>query len=229
MEGRILGTHRQGECCHLSTRANVWGIVLAAGAGSRFGEKKQFLKLGDLRLVDRSVRTTDLVCAGLVLVVPEGFQWDGNPVESVVTGGETRTGSARRGLEAVPPSAEFIVVHDAAHPLAPRRLFEELIAAVQEPGVDAALPILPTTDTVMRVRLGHVVETVPREGLVTVQTPQAFRANALRAAHEHGGEASDDSVLVQRLGARIKTIPGDPRNIHIATEDDLAIANRLQE
>jgi len=121
----------------------------------------------------------------------------------------------------------LILVHDAAHPLAPTSLLESLIEAVREEGVDAALPVLPTRDTVMRVEGDRVVATIPRGGLVTVQTPQAFRAHVLRAAHELGGDASDDSVLVQRMGAGIKLVAGDPRNIHIATREDLAIADGL--
>jgi 2-C-methyl-D-erythritol 4-phosphate cytidylyltransferase len=161
------------------------------------------------------------------LVLPRATLWEGEPVAEVVVGGETRIESARRGLEAVPKSAEIVVVHDAAHPLASSGLFEAVIGAVREAEVDAALPVVPTTDTTMRVQRGQVVETLSREGLVSVQTPQAFRASVLRAAHERGGNASDDSVLVQRLGARIRTVPGEAVNIHITTEDDLAIVARL--
>ncbi|MGH2729720.1 MAG: IspD/TarI family cytidylyltransferase [Actinomycetota bacterium] len=202
-------------------------MVLAAGAGERFGQRKQFLKLGGVRLVDHSVETMSRVCAGLVLVLPSGSLWDGRSVDDVVEGGATRIDSASQGLAAVPPDVQLILVHDAAHPLAPTSLMESLIEAVRQEGVDAALPVLPTRDTVMRVEGDRVVETIPRRGLVTVQTPQAFRANVLRRAHERGGDASDDSVLVQRMGANIKLVAGDPRNIHIATKEDLAMAERL--
>jgi 2-C-methyl-D-erythritol 4-phosphate cytidylyltransferase len=211
----------------LSVRTGIWGIVLAAGTGSRFGERKQFLRVADTRPVDLAVRATASACEGLVLVLPRGFFWQGEPVAEVVVGGETRIESARRGLEVVPPSAEIVVIHDAAHPLASQSIFESVIAAVREEGIDAAFPVIATKDTVMRVRQDQVVETVLREGLVTVQTPQAYKARVLRAAHERGREASDDSVLVQGLGAVIKPVPGESINIHITTEDDLAMVGRL--
>jgi 2-C-methyl-D-erythritol 4-phosphate cytidylyltransferase len=205
----------------------VWGIVLAAGTGERFGERKQFLRVAGTRPVDLAVRATTCACDATVLVLPRGTSWEGEPVAEVVEGGNTRIESARRGLAAVPSSAEIVVIHDAAHPLASRRLFETVIAAVRGADIDAAFPVAPINDTVMRLRGNVVVETIPREGLVTVQTPQAFKAKVLRAAHERGGAASDDSVLVQRLGASINTVPGESTNIHIATEGDLAIVARL--
>ena len=183
--------------------------------------------MGGSRLVDISVRVTASVCQEVVLVLPSGYSWQGEPVTRVVVGGETRIDSARRGLDAVPTSAQVVLVHDAAHPLASKRLLDSLIRAVEQPSVDAALPALPTKDTVMRTRDDEVVETVPRKGLVWVQMPYAFKANVLRAAHSHGGQAADESVLVQRLGARIKTIPGEASNIHVATREDLAIVARL--
>ena len=206
----------------------TWGVVLAAGSGSRYGERKQFRALGGRRLVDWSVMALQPVCSGVVLVLPAEAQWDGPEVDVVVPGGETRIESARRGLEAVPATAAYVLVHDAAHPLASRALVESLLSAVRELGVDAALPVLSTRETVMRVDQDHVIETIPREGLVTVQTPQAFRAKALRAAHRRGGQVSDDSVLVQQMGATIRAVPGEPGNIHITTVDELAIAERLQ-
>jgi 2-C-methyl-D-erythritol 4-phosphate cytidylyltransferase len=211
----------------LANDVEVWGIVLAAGGGSRFGERKQFQRLGSLRLVDHSVLATASVSVGVVLVLPEGAVWDGPPVTRLATGGVTRIASARAGLAAVPTSARIILIHDAAHPLATRDLFESLIDAMRDPAVDAAIPVLPTTDTIVHSRGGRVVGTVRREGLVSVQTPHAFKADVLRAAHKHGGHASDDSVLVYKSGASIKVIQGDPRNIHIATRSDLSIAEKL--
>jgi 2-C-methyl-D-erythritol 4-phosphate cytidylyltransferase len=223
---RLLADERQ-EGRHLSSPHAAWGIVLAAGSGSRLGAKKQFLKVGGSRLVDLSVRVTASVCREVVLVLPSGYSWQGEPVTRVVAGGKTRIDSARRGLDAVPSSAQIVLIHDAAHPLASKRLLDSLIRAVQQSEVDAVLPALPTKDTVMRVQDDDVVEIVPREGLVWVQMPYAFKTDVLRAAHARGGEATDESVLVQRLGARIKTIPGEASNIHVATRDDLAIVARL--
>jgi 2-C-methyl-D-erythritol 4-phosphate cytidylyltransferase len=205
----------------------VWGVVLAAGTGSRFGGRKQFLMLGDRRLVDHAVSTTVSVSSGVVLVLPRGVEWEGPPVTTLAIGDATRIGSARSGLRKVPSSAGIILIHDAAHPLASKTLFASLIDAMREPGVDAAIPVIPATDTIMRARHGRVVDAIPRDGLVSVQTPQAFKAEVLRAAHRHGGQASDDSVLVQEYGATIKVVEGDPRNIHVTTATELRLAERL--
>ena len=206
---------------------DIWGLVLAAGSGSRFGDKKQFLEINGQRLVDLSLQTTASVCAGVVLVLPVGCSWDGAPVDAIVAGGATRIGSARNGLEAIPGSARLILIHDAAHPLASRALFLSLLDAMEDPTVDAALPVVPAVDTVMRIGDSGVSETIRREGLVVVQTPQVFRADVLRAAHLQGGDVSDDSVLVQRAGAKIKTIPGEVGNLHMTTKEDLPTISRL--
>ena len=78
-----------------------------------------------------------------------------------------------------------------------------------------------------RVDGDHVVETIARDALVAVQTPQAFRTDALRAAHTAGGEATDDAALVEAAGGRVVIVPGDPRNLKITTPDDLVVAAAL--
>jgi 2-C-methyl-D-erythritol 4-phosphate cytidylyltransferase len=139
----------------------------------------------------------------VVLVVPPGRTTDGDHgADLVVEGGATRTQSVRRGLAAVPQTAEVIVVHDAARPLAPDALFREVIAAVTSGGAGGAIPGL-------------------RDTLVAVQTPQAFAADLLRRAHAAGTEATDDAALVEALGATVRVVPGDPRNLKITTPADL--------
>ncbi len=186
------------------------GIVVAAGSGSRFGVPKQFETVAGARLVDRAVDAVADACDDVVLVLPAGVAWDGRPVAASVPGGSTRSASVRAGLDAVAGSAAVVVVHDAARPLAPPALFEAVIEAVRA-GADAAVPGLPISDTVKRVDGDHVVETIARDSLVTVQTPQAFRTDALRAAHTAGGEATDDAALVEAAGGRVVVVPGDPR------------------
>lgn len=198
----------------------IWAIVLAAGTGTRFGQHKQFACLGGRRIVDRAVETAASACDAVVVVLPRGVAWDGPPVAVAVAGGETRAASVRHGLSAVPPDAAIIVVHDAAHPLAPRQLFESVISAMGD-GIDGAAPVLPVTDTLARVRAGRIGETLPRHGVLTLQVPFAFRAEVLRAAHARHIEASDDVSLVVGLGGTIAVVPGDPRNIHVATPEDL--------
>ena len=205
---------------------DTWGIVVAGGTGSRFGVPKQFEIVAGARLVDRAVAAVAAACDEVVVVLPAGVAWDGRPVAATVPGGSTRSASVRAGLDAVASSAAVVVVHDAARPLAPPALFEAVIGAVRA-GADAAVPGLPIPDTVKRVHDDHVVETIARDGLRAVQTPQAFRSDALRAAHTAGGEATDDAALVEAAGGRVVVVPGDPRNLKITTPDDLTLAAAL--
>jgi len=204
----------------------VWAIVLAAGTGMRFGGVKQFTSLDGRRLVDVVVDTAASVCDEVVVVLPAGVEWDGSPVVAAIQGGPTREASVRCGLADVPSGVGVVVVHDAAHPLASPALFEAVIAAVGA-GVDGAVPGLPLSETLKRVDGARSVANVARHGLVMVQTPHAFRARALRAAHASGGEATDDSVLVEAVGGSVVVVPGEPFNIHVTTADDLEMARRL--
>ena len=208
---------------------SVWCVVVAAGAGSRFGLLKQYEDLGGRRVVDWSVAAARAIAGrpgidGVVLVVPAERAGEPEPTaDVVVAGGATRSESVRCGLAAVPPTAEIVVVHDAARPLAGAALFEAVVSAVA-PGVDAAIPGIPVADTIKQVAGDVVTATVDRAELVVVQTPQAFRADALRRAHADGGEATDDAALVEAQGGSVVVVPGDPRNVKITTPTDLAVA-----
>lgn len=167
------------------------------------------------------------VADGVVLVVPGGHLAADVPAadvpaaDVVVAGGATRSDSVRAGLAAVPAGADVVVVHDAARPFSSPALFEAVVAGVRA-GADAVIPGLPILDTVKRVVDGRVVGTVDREGLVTVQTPQAFAAAALRRAHAGGGVATDDAALVEAAGGKVVVVPGDPANTKITLRGDLA-------
>lgn len=176
--------------------------------------------------MDHAVRTAGGACDEVVVVLPPGHQWDGPPVAAVVDGGARRSDSVRNGLEAVPAAAEIVVVHDAARPLASPDLFQAVVAAVAA-GADAAVPVLPVVDTLKRVRDDEVVETVDRSDLVAVQTPQAFRAEVLRRAHERGADATDDAALVEVSGGTVRVVPGDQRNVKLTTAVDLEVAAAL--
>lgn len=163
------------------------------------------------------------VCEGVVLTLPADHTWEGAPVAAIVTGAGHRSGSVRAALAAVPASAEIIVVHGAAHPLASEGLFRRVIDEVQS-GAAAAAPGLPPSDVIGQVVDEELTELVGRDGLVTLQTPCAFRAPVLRAAHEQGLEANEDIGLVMSLGERVRIVPGEPWNLHIVTRDDLETA-----
>jgi 2-C-methyl-D-erythritol 4-phosphate cytidylyltransferase len=212
----------------------VWSIVVAGGSGRRFGEPKQFATLGGRPVFEWSVDACRAVSDGVVVVVPEAA--DAHAItgaDVVVTGGATRADSVRNGLDAVPSEAEFVVVHDAARPLAPPSVFVAVLEALSEDGVDGAVPGLAPSDTIKVVdEAMNVTSTLDRAELVAVQTPQAFRAPALRAAHaqsttQPGTPATDDAMLVEASGGRVRVVPGHAGNLKITTPEDLATAERL--
>lgn len=209
----------------------VWTIVVGAGSGARFGGLKQYETLGDARVIDRSVAVARSACDGVVVVVPAADA----EREGGVAGGATRSDSVRAGLAAVPADAAVICVHDAARPFASAALYRAVIEAVRG-GADGAVPGVPVTDTIKVTAIGadgtvRVASTPDRSTLVAVQTPQAFVASALRAAHaasvaaDH--PATDDAMLLEASGARVVVVPGEADNCKITTPDDLEWARAL--
>ena len=201
----------------------AWAIVVAGGAGARYGGAKQFSVLGGRRLVDWAVLAAARMCE-VVLVLPEDqvgrVALDVQP-GVVVAGGATRSASVRAGLAMVPDGVEVVVVHDAARPLAHPGLFAAVIQAVAD-GADGAVTAVPVADTLKRGAAdGSVLDTVDRTGLWAVQTPQAFRLDALRAAHAGDPEATDDAGLVEANGGRVVVVPGDRRNLKVTDPADL--------
>jgi 2-C-methyl-D-erythritol 4-phosphate cytidylyltransferase len=209
----------------------VWAIVVAAGEGRRFGGQKQFTPVGGRLIVEWAVDAARAAADGVVLVVPPSRIADASSHAGcaiVVAGGPTRAGSVRAGLGRVPPTAEIVIVHDAARPLASADLFAAVVAAVHG-GADAAIPCLPVADTLKLVRGDRVVATVDRTGLNAVQTPQAFRLEVLRRAHEGCPEATDDAALVEAIGGVVVAVPGEARNRKITDPSDLALVGTWLE
>jgi 2-C-methyl-D-erythritol 4-phosphate cytidylyltransferase len=204
----------------------TWAIVVAGGSGHRFGAPKQFARLAGVAVVDRALATAQEACDHAVVVVPAGSVWRPPSGVAIARAGATRSDSVRAGLAAVDRGAGIVVVHDAARPLASRALFAAVIDAIRA-GADAAIPAIPVVDTLKRVADGRVVETVARDGIVAVQTPQAFRAEALRAAHVHGGIDTDDAALVEMHGGTVVTVPGEQRNLKVTVAADLELAHAL--
>ncbi len=197
----------------------IWTIVVGGGSGQRFGMPKQYELLGDVRVIDRSVAVARAASDGVVVVVPP----EDADREGAVAGGVTRSDSVRAGLAVVPTEATIVCVHDAARPLASAELYRRAIAAVHD-GADAAIPSIAVADTIKVVSDGIVVSTPDRSTLVAVQTPQAFRAGVLRAAHESGGDATDDAALVEQLGGVVVVVDGEVSNRKITVPDDLVWA-----
>jgi 2-C-methyl-D-erythritol 4-phosphate cytidylyltransferase len=202
---------------------------VAAGTGTRFGGPKQFAVLGEVSVLARSVATAVASVDGVVVVAAlehlERTRLEVATVAAhvvVVAGDATRAGSVRNGLAAVPDDAAIVLVHDAARPFASRSLYADVIAAVVA-GADAVVPAIAVVDTIRSLDGG----VVPRDRLVAVQTPQGFRASALRTAHEGSPEATDDATLVEAVGGLVVVVPGAATNLKVTTPVDLVIAEAL--
>jgi 2-C-methyl-D-erythritol 4-phosphate cytidylyltransferase len=212
---------------------------VAGGSGTRLGASlpKAFVPLAGRPLLAHAVATSMRVrdVAALVIAVPHGYADRRHPIyrgwlpqaATLVPGGAERSDSVAAGLAAL-PDGDVVLVHDAARCLAPASMFERLIDAVRG-GAAAVVPGIPVVDTIKAVDAeGWVVSTPERAGLRIAQTPQGFRRDILVRAHELGGSAAtDDAVLVERLGERVLVIDGDPLAAKITTRDDLRAAERL--
>jgi 2-C-methyl-D-erythritol 4-phosphate cytidylyltransferase len=214
---------------------SVWAILVAAGRGERLGldRPKAFANLGDEPLLAESLRRLEASpwVDEIVLVAPPGWEEPAilvaeeegcGKVRACVPGGETRSDSVRAGLAEVPVDALVVLVHDAARPLVSDEIIERVLAPLSE-GWDGAVPGLPVGDTLKRVGAdGGVEETVVRDGLWAVQTPQAFAADVFRrAAQANDAEATDCAGLVEAAGGRVKVVDGDPHLLKVTSEADL--------
>jgi 2-C-methyl-D-erythritol 4-phosphate cytidylyltransferase len=210
--------------------ATVWTIIVGGGRGQRFGRPKQYEAVDHRRVIDVSRDVAGACTDGVILVVPAADV----EREGGVAGGQTRSASVRAGLAAVPASADVICVHDAARPLASPAIYRRVIDAVLD-GADAAIPAVAVSDTIKTIDRpvdaasdgwGRVVETPDRARLVAVQTPQAFRADLLRAAHDSGSDATDDAALVESAGGTVVVVRGETDNRKITEPGDLEWARR---
>ncbi len=206
--------------------AGVWCIVVAGGSGSRYGGLKQFEELSGQRVIDRSVETAAQTCEGVVVVLPAEFlKAEAGRFGArgrVVAGGATRAESVRAGLAVLPESAEYVLVHDGARPLASRELFRRVIEALHG-GASGVIPAVHVPDTLRSVNGG----TVDRESVRAVQTPQGFPFEVIRQAHSDLGEATDDAGLVERLGHQITLVEGERLNMKLTEPADLLLAASL--
>jgi len=221
---------------------SVWAVLAAAGRGERLGSDrpKAFAKLRDRPLLAESLERLEASdwIDEIVIVAPPGWEEPSilvaeeiaaTKVSSAVTGGESRSESVRLALEEVPAEAAVVLVHDAARPLLPAEVIERVLAPLSE-GWDGVVPVVPLADTVKRVEGDRVVETLPRDDLVAVQTPQAFLADTLRrAVSGEVSSATDCASLVEAQGGRIKVVEGDPRLLKVTDADDLALVESWLE
>jgi 2-C-methyl-D-erythritol 4-phosphate cytidylyltransferase len=215
-------------------------IIPAAGGGSRTGGTvpKQYVELLGVPVLTRTLRAFAELPDCLRIVVAVAPDWAerarscAGEMEKVVfvEGGAERQESIARAIDSADPSSDLLLVHDAARPCLSRRLIERVVEAAERFG--AAIPTLPIAETVKRVDDdGVIVETIPRDRLLTAQTPQGFRTDLLRAAYAHarsrGILGTDDASLVEAYGAPVRVVDGETENIKITYPDDFRRAEEF--
>lgn len=207
----------------------VAAILVAAGAGTRLdaGQPKAFCTVNGMTLLDHALarfRDHDAV-RDVIAVVPAPLLSSIEGV-TVVAGGEERHDSVAAGLAALADDVDYVLVHDAARPFVPAEVISRVIDAL-EAGAQAVVPAIPVVDTIKRVFEDVVVETVERSALRSVQTPQGFRRSVLVEAHAAGGAATDDALMVERLGISVTVVAGSEESFKITTPRDLRLAEAL--
>jgi len=225
---------------------DVAAIIVAAGQGTRFGSDipKQFLLLQNRPIIVHTLERLQSAAAISQIVVVVGKEWVSymgreiisryqfDKISAVVAGGKERQDSVVAGLQALPTPHEIVVVHDAVRPLFSLNLLERVIKSCDT--FDAGVPGLPPRDTVKRIDGDRVIETVPRESLRLIQTPQAFRCQNLLQAFGQASKinfySTDEAALVEKFGGRVGWVEGEETNLKITTPHDLKIAELfLQE
>ncbi len=198
----------------------VWGVVVAAGLGLRFGGLKQHVELRGMPIWQLARQA--LLDGGVDAVVVVG------PVEGGVPGGDRRRDSVLAGLSHVPAGADFVLIHDAARPLAGPDLVGRVIRRLRAGDVDGVVPVVPVRDTLKQVEGERITGTPDRSVLAAAQTPQGFRLEALLAAHRsYTGDAVDDASMVESTGRRVVCVEGDPANMKLTYPVDLRVLEAL--
>lgn len=208
---------------------------MAGGSGSRMQSAipKQFLMLGGVPIVARTINTCSEALPGaeIVVVLPEEHiplwnnlraRFDVAP-HRIVAGGKERFYSVLNGINALSSEVEYIAVHDGVRALATKRLIIRTMLAVEQH--DAVIPVVDVVDSYRRVD-GDNSYIVPRSDLRIVQTPQVFKAELLRSAYNVAFSTAftDDASVVEAFGGHITLVNGERTNIKITTPEDIALA-----
>ncbi|WP_066649197.1 bifunctional 2-C-methyl-D-erythritol 4-phosphate cytidylyltransferase/2-C-methyl-D-erythritol 2,4-cyclodiphosphate synthase [Christensenella timonensis] len=215
----------------------ICAVILAAGSGRRMelDTNKVFIKFEEQSAVIRCLKTfgaTELFSDIIVACKAQERDIVKRKIEKYIGGGETvmicdggaeRQYSVRNALEFVPGDADIVVVHDAARCFVTERIIRDCVSSAIRHGSGVAA--VKATDTIKRAKKGVVTETLPREELVCVQTPQAFRADLLKQAYQKAEQdgflGTDDASLVERLGKKVHVVTGSPDNIKLTTRKDV--------
>lgn len=219
--------------------SKVFGLIVAAGEGRRFGGPKQFARAGGRPLIEWSLERFQRHprVDRIVLVLPgpaggEGLRSGFPKISAIAAGGPARQDSVWNGfLEIGGADGDIVLVHDGARPLPEPGLVDRVIDETLRSG--AAVPVLAVEDTLKEVCDGAIVRTLDRERLFRAQTPQGFLyevlKRALESARENGFSGTDEASLVERSGNRVAVVQGDPRNIKVTVPGDLKIVEALLE
>ncbi len=213
-------------------------VIPAAGVGKRSGleRPKQYVEIAGEPMLRRTIRAFAVMEGCREIIVAINPEWrqeaeacaEGLANVRFVDGGEERQDSIRNGLSALREDVDVVLVHDAARPLVSAGLIDRVVEKARECG--AAIPAMPVAETVKRVRGGKILETVPREELMTAQTPQGFRPDLLNRAYARAAETgllgTDDASLVEALGETVAVVPGDPANIKVTWPEDFRRVER---
>ena len=221
----------------LESRSGVGAVIVAAGSSRRMGGQDKLTALLGGRMVLARVVDTFQDCKlierivivlgasnlewGRRLAVEQGW----SKVSDVCAGGERRQDSVAAGLSRLAACC-WVVVHDGDRPLVSEDLISRGLAAAEETG--AAVAAIPVSDTIKLAEGSFVRETLPRDKLWAVQTPQVFRIDIISEAYRQAeGEVTDDAALVEQMGYPVKLYTGSYDNMKITTPDDLALAEVL--
>jgi len=205
-------------------------IIAGAGMGHRLGAQipKALIQIDGVTLIERAFASLSTVVDEIVITAPAGYEEQFRTIvgesATVITGGVLRSDSVNLALKSLSPSTKYVLVHDAARALATSELASRVLHELQS-GESAVIPALSVIDTIKEVdRDGYVQNTPDRSSLRAVQTPQGFAVEVLKRAHEASQDATDDAALVEALGIKVKTIPGEARAMKITNPEDIATA-----
>jgi 2-C-methyl-D-erythritol 4-phosphate cytidylyltransferase/2-C-methyl-D-erythritol 2,4-cyclodiphosphate synthase len=208
-------------------------IIAGAGMGHRLGADipKALIQIDGVTLIERAFAALSPVVDEIVITAPAGYEDQFRAIvgdsATVITGGVLRSDSVNLALKSLSPSTKYVLVHDAARALATSELAERVLHGLTS-GESAVIPALSVVDTIKEVdRDGYVRSTPDRSILRAVQTPQGFSVDVLKRAHEASEDATDDAALVEALGVKVKTIPGEARAMKITNPEDIAMAVTL--
>ena len=208
-------------------------IIAGAGMGHRLGADipKALIQIDGITLIERAFAALSPVVDEIVITAPAGYEDQFRAIvgesATVITGGVLRSDSVNVALKSLSPSTKYVLVHDAARALATSELAERVLNGLTS-GESAVIPALNVVDTIKEVdRDGYVRSTPDRSILRSIQTPQGFSVDVLKRAHEASEDATDDAALVEALGVKVKTIPGEARAMKITNPEDIAMAVTL--